>query len=147
MTGGLLNASRLAWWAAIAALGVVAFSVGTWRPWALTLLLWALYELCFCPTTCGVIVRQAGPCQNPARGHLFACTDIGGHQQLKTDALWRLTGSRLRPTYGGTPPAAHRRTPVRPPASATVEPARRILTYAAVLGVLATVVQTAVGLA
>jgi hypothetical protein len=134
-----------AWWAGIAALGAAALYAGTWRMWALTVLIWSMYELCFCPTTCSVAAGDGRPCRNEARGRLYACTAIPAHQQLKTDALWRLTGfARLRVTYVS---AAHRKVPLAPAEHGSVEPRQRIMAYVAVISGLATIVQTAVGLA
>ncbi len=136
--------ARLAWWAGIAALCAAAVYAGTWRMWALTVLVWSLYELCFCPTSCGVATRDGGPCRNGARGRLFACTDVTGHQQLKTDALWRPAGvARLRLT---DVPAAHRKAPLHSAGSASVEPAQRLIAYAAVLSLVATIAWTALAL-
>lgn len=138
------------WWCGIATVGAAALYVGTWRMWALTVLTWSMYELCFCPTTCGVTAREGRPCRNPARGRLYACTKVPGHQQIKTDALWRLTGSplaRLRVTSGQDVPAAHRKVPLTPAEQGSVEPGQRFMAYLAVVTVLATIVQTAVGLA
>jgi hypothetical protein len=132
--------TRFAWWAAIAALGALAVYAGTWRLWALTALVWSMYELCFCPARCGVATRADGPCRNDARGRLFAC-DIAGHQQLKSDALWRPTGGLSRLRVGVV--AAHRKTPLP---QSHVEPNERVMAYAAVLCVVAVLVQTAVGL-
>lgn len=145
--------AQLAWWTGIAALGAFALFAGTWRLWALTVLVWSMYELCFCPTRCGVATREGDPCRNGARGHLFACTNVAGHQQIKTDALWRLPGrrspmARLRPGYGHGAPS-HRKTPL-PPSSAepgNVESNQRLMAYVAVVCVFAIVIQTAVGLA
>ncbi|GLY83968.1 hypothetical protein Airi02_018970 [Actinoallomurus iriomotensis] len=130
-------------------LGAFALFAGTWRLWALTALVWSMYELCFCPTRCGVATREGDACRNGARGRLFACTNVAGHQQLKTDALWRLPGrgnplARLRPRYGDGAPS-HRKTPAPP--SHAVEPNQRIVAYVAVVCVFAVVIQTAVGLA
>jgi hypothetical protein len=138
------------WWSGIAALGAVAVYVGTWRMWALTVLIWSMYELCFCPTTCSVTAREGRPCRNQAHGRLYACTIVPGHQQIKTDALWRLTGSpfaRLRVTYGQDVTAAHRKVPLTPAEHGSVEPGQRFMAYLSVVTVLATIVQTAVGLA
>ena len=138
------------WWSGIAALGATALYAGTWRMWALTVLIWSMYELCFCPTTCSVTVREGRPCRKEARGRLYACTTVPGHQQIKTDALWRLTGTpltRLRVTYGQEVPAAHRKVPLAPAEHGSVEPGQRVMAYLAVVTVLATIVQTAVGLA
>jgi hypothetical protein len=123
--------------------------------WALAVLTWSMYELCFCPTTCAVAIREATPCRNPTRGRLFACTEVPAHQHLKTDALWHLPGhhnplTRLRPTPSdGAPAAAHRKAPLTPSPSehGYVEPTQRLMAYLAVIGLIATTVQTAVGLA
>jgi hypothetical protein len=118
--------------------------------WALTVLLWSMYELCFCPTRCGVTAREGRPCRNEAQGRLYACTAVPAHQQIKTDALWRLTGSRfthLRATNGQEVPAAHRKVPIAPAEHGSIEPGERFMAYLAVLTVLGTIVQTAVGLA
>jgi hypothetical protein len=142
--------ARPAWWTGIAALAALALYAGTWRMWALTVLVWCMYELCFCPTRCGVSAREDAPCRNPVRGRLFACGDVAGHQQLKTDALWlRNPLTRLRLTHGDGVAAAHRKTPLTPsPAEqGDVEPNQRIMAYVAVVGVLAVMVQAAVGLA
>jgi hypothetical protein len=140
---------RFAWWAGIAVLGASAVYAGTWRMWALTVLAWSLYELCLCPTTCAVAVRGGRPCHRAARGRLFACTEIETHQQLKTDALWRFTGSRARATYADGMAPAHRKAPptAAPDEQGTVAPRQRLLVYVAVISVIATMVQTAVGLA
>ncbi|WP_329243263.1 hypothetical protein OG417_45595 [Actinoallomurus sp. NBC_01490] len=145
--------AQSAWWTGIAALGALALYTGTWRLWALTVLVWCMYELCFCPTRCGVATRDGDPCRNGARGRLYACTNVAGHQQLKTDALWHLPGrrgslARLRPRYGHGAPS-HRKT-TSPPSSSEqgyVEPNQRIMAYLAVVCVFAIVIQTAVGLA
>jgi hypothetical protein len=143
--------TQAAWWTALAALAATAAYVGTWRVWALTVLTWSMYELCCCPTICGVATREATPCGNPARGRLFACTEITAHQRLKADALWHLTGlTRLRsPRSAGAPAAAHRKAPLIPSPSehGYVRPAHRAMTYLAVIGLVATTIQTAVGLA
>ena len=117
--------------------------------WALTVLTWSLYELCLCPTTCGVTIQGRRPCHRAARGCLFACTDVEAHQQLKTDALWRFSGARLRTTYDDEMAPAHRKAPLAPSAEerGSVAPRQRLLAYVAVIGMLATAVQTAVGLA
>src|SRR3569833_380546 len=140
-----------AWWTGIAALGALALYAGTWRLWALTVLVWSLYELCFCPARCGVAIGDGAPCRNGVRGRLFACPDVASHQQLKTDALWRLCGqrnplARLRLTYGEGVPAAHRKTPLAPSEQGHVEPNQRIMVYAAVVCVFAVIAWTAVGL-
>jgi hypothetical protein len=138
---------RFAWWAGIAALGASAVYVGTWRMWALTVLTWSLYELCLCPTICAVAVEGGRPCHRAARGRLFACTEIETHQQLKTDALWRFTGSRA--AYADEVAPAHRKAPLRasPDGQGSVAPRQRLLAYLAVVSMIATIVQTAVGLA
>lgn len=128
--------ARFAWWAGIGVLAACAAYAGTWQMWGLTVLTWSLYELCLCPTTCGVGARDGGrPCHRAARGRLFACAEVEGHQQAKTHALWRLSVLRLRTTYGDGVAPAHRRAPGR------VEPRHRLLAYAAVLCVLVTTVQ------
>lgn len=140
---------RFAWWAGIAALGASAVYVGTWRMWALTVLTWSLYELCLCPTICAVAVQGGRPCHRAARGRLFACTEIESHQQLKTDALWRFNGSRAREPYPGGVAPAHRKAPLTPSSDdqGSVAPRQRLLAYLAVISMIATIVQTAVGLA
>lgn len=140
------GAARLAWWTAIVALGAAALYVGTWRLWALTVLVWAMYELCFCPTTCSVATRDGTPCRNGVRGRLYACTNVAAHQRLKTDALWRLTG-RLHPRPGENPPAAHRKAPLNVAEQGSVEPRQRLMAYLAVLVAVALIVPTTVGLA
>ncbi|GAB2824153.1 hypothetical protein GCM10027176_30820 [Actinoallomurus bryophytorum] len=132
-------------------LGVAALYVGTWRLWALTVLLWSLYELCFCPTTCGIATGGGAVCRNATHGRLFACTHVPGHQRSKTDALWRPTvrhepGSRPRLPQSDGAPAAHRRARLTP-SRASIAPRQRLMAYAAVIGLAVTVVQTAVGLA
>ena len=144
-------ARRLAWWIGVASLGVVALFAGTWRLWALTVLLWSLYELCFCPTTCGVATGGGAACRNAVRGRLFACADVPCHQRSKTDALWRPTvrhepASRLRLPSGEGAQAAHRRERLAP-SRASIAPRQRFIAYVAVIGLVVTVVQTAVGLA
>lgn len=140
--------ARFAWWAGIGALAACAAYARTWQLWALTVLTWSLYELCLCPTTCGVGTQHGGrPCHRAARGRLFACADVEGHQQVKTDALWRLNGIRLRATYGNGMPPAHRKAPLSPSGHGSVEPGHRLLAYAAVISVLVTTVQAAVALA
>lgn len=139
----------LAWWAGIGVLGGCAAYVGTWQLWALTVLTWSLYELCLCPTTCGVATRDGGrPCHRAARGRVFACADVEGHQQVKTDALWRLNTLRPRATYGdgGGVAPAHRKARLAPPGHGSVEPRHRLLAYAAVVSVLVTTVQAALAL-
>lgn len=122
---------------------------GTWRIWALTVLTWSLYELCICPTTCGVVIQGRRPCHRAARGRLFACTEVASHQQLKSDALWRFSGSRVRATYGDEMAPAHRKAPLTPSPEeqGSVVPRQRLLAYIAVISMIATMVQTAVGLA
>lgn len=140
--------ARFAWWAGIGALAGCAAYAGTWQLWGLTVLTWSLYELCLCPTTCGVVAQDGGrPCHRSARGRLFACAEVADHQQVKTDALWRLSGVRPRATYGGGVAPAHRKTPLAPPGHGTVESRHRLLAYAAVLSVLVTAVQATVALA
>ena len=138
-----------AWWAGIGLLGGCAAYVETWQLWALTALTWSLYELCLCPTTCGVATRDGGrPCHRAARGRLFACADVEGHQQVKTDALWRLNALRPRPTYGsgdGVAPS-HRKARLAPHGHGSVEPHHRLLAYAAVISMLVTTVQAALAL-
>ena len=148
--------SQLAWWATIGAVGVATLYTGSWKLGALTMLLWSMYELCFCPITCSVATRRGGlPCRNGARGRLFACTQVPGHQRIKTDALWRLAGkrnplARFRVTYDEVP-STHQRaqqpsTPLSPEPG-YVEPNQRFMTYIAIIGLAATLVQTATGLA
>jgi hypothetical protein len=139
--------ARFAWWAAIAALAGCAVYMGTWRMWSLTVLTWSLYELCLCPTTCGVATRGGRPCHRAARGRLFACAEVAGHQALKTEAFWRVNGARIRATYGRGP--AHRKEALAPsPAEhGSVEARHRLLAYVAIISTVATIVQTAVGLA
>ena len=144
-------ARRLAWWTGVALCGVLALFAGTWRLWALTVLLWSLYELCFCPTTCGVATGGGVACRRPAHGRLFACTDVPGHQRSKTDALWRPTvrhepAARLRAPQSDGAQAAHRRARLTP-SRASIAPRQRFMAYVAVIGLVVTVVQTAVGLA
>ena len=141
--------ARFAWWAAIGVLGACAVYVRTWQMWALAVLTWSFYELCLCPTTCGVAIGGSRPCHRAARGRLFACAEVEGHQQLKTDALWRLSGGRLRATYGNGVTPAHRKAPLTPSTDrhGSLRPEHRLLAYAAVISMLATIVQTAVGLA
>jgi hypothetical protein len=50
-------------------------------------------------------------------------------------------------TYGQDVPAAHRKAPLTPAERGSVEPRQRFMAYLAALSVLATIVQTAVGLA
>jgi hypothetical protein len=144
-------ARRLAWWTGVALCGVVALYSGTWRLWALTVLLWSLYELCFCPTTCGVATGGGAACRNATHGRLFGCAHVPGHQRSKTDALWRPTvrhepASRLRLPPSDGAPAAHRRARLTP-SRASIAPRQRFMAYVAVIGLVVTVVQTAVGLA
>jgi hypothetical protein len=117
--------------------------------WALTVLTWSLYELCLCPTSCGVATQGRRPCHRAARGRLFACTDVTSHQQLKTDALWRFNGARPRATYGDEMAPAHRKAPLAPSSEeqGSVATRQRLLAYVAVISMLVTIVQTAVGLA
>ena len=144
-------ARRLAWWTGVGLCGVLALHAATWRLWALTVLLWSLYELCFCPTTCGVAIGGGVACRNSAYGRLFACADVPGHQRSKTDALWRPTvrhepAFRLRAPQSDGAPAAHRRARLTP-SRASIAPRQRLMAYVAVIGLVVTVVQTAVGLA
>jgi hypothetical protein len=146
-----MMARRLAWWTGVALCGVVALYSGTWRLWALTVLLWSLYELCFCPTTCGVATGGGAACRNAAHGRLFACAEVTGHQRSKTDALWRPTvrhesASGLRAPQSDGVQAAHRRARLTP-SHASIAPRQRFMAYVAVVGLVLTVVQTAVGLA
>ena len=144
-------ARRLAWWTGVALFGVAALYAGTWRLWALTVLLWSLYELCFCPIACGVATDGGVACRNAAHGRLFACADVPGHQRSKTDALWRPAvrdepASHLRAPQSDGAPAAHRRARLTP-SHASIAPRQRFMAYVAVIGLVVTVVQTAVGLA
>jgi hypothetical protein len=140
--------ARFAWWAGIGVLAAGAAYVGTWQLWALTVLTWSLYELCLCPTTCGVATRDGGrPCHRVARGRLFACAEVEGHQQVKTDALWRLNTVRPRATYGNGVAPAHRKARLAQSGHGSVEPRHRLLAYAAVISVLVTTVQAAAALA
>ncbi|MDN3356774.1 hypothetical protein [Actinomadura sp. DC4] len=142
---------RWVWWTGIAAVGALALYAGTWRMWALTVLTWSMYELCFCPTVCSVTAGEGRACHKDARGRLYACRAVPGHQQIKTEALWRLTGNpfaRLRPTYGdggGSP--AHRRAPAPSGEHGSVEPNQRLMAYLAALALVVVVVQTVVGFA
>jgi hypothetical protein len=155
MLKGMRSRVHLAWWTGITALGAAAAYTGTWRLWALTVLAWSTYELCFCPTTCGVTTHESGPCRNPARGRMFACLGVPGHQRLKTEALWRLTGhlSTLPRSRPGARPrarrAAHRKAPLTPAPveQVYIQPNQRVLTYLAVTGVVVTTIEAAVGLA
>jgi hypothetical protein len=146
--------AHLAWWTGMAAVAATAAYAGTWRMWALAVLAWSMYELCFCPTTCGVAIRDGTACRNPARGRLFACTGVTTHQHLKTDALWHLPGqqnplTRLRKPAGAGAPAAHRKAPLTPsPAEhGYVERNQRVMAYLAVASVVVTTIEAAVGLA
>ncbi|HEX2317205.1 MAG TPA: hypothetical protein VHJ17_25890 [Thermomonospora sp.] len=80
----------LVWWAAFAALLVLAWWPRSWRLALLTLLLWCVYEFLLVPTVCRVTTRQGFSCREPVRGRLFACTPA--HQQVKTDTLFRAVG-------------------------------------------------------
>ncbi|ACY96251.1 hypothetical protein Tcur_0656 [Thermomonospora curvata DSM 43183] len=82
--------SALVWWAAFALLLGAAWWLRSWRLALLTLLLWCGYEFLLVPTICRVSTRQGFSCREPVRGRLFACTPA--HQEVKTDALWRLVG-------------------------------------------------------
>jgi hypothetical protein len=82
----------IAWWIGFAVLGLAAWSQRSWRVALLLLLLWCLYEFCLVPAICRITTRQGYSCVEPVRGRLFGCT--AGHQELKTDALWRLAGLR-----------------------------------------------------
>jgi hypothetical protein len=151
MLKGMRSRVHLAWWTGFTALGAAAAYAGTWRLWALTVLAWSTYELCFCPTTCGVTTQESGPCRNPARGRMFACLGVPGHQRLKTEALWRLTGrlSTLPRPRARARRAAHRKAPLTPaPAEVVyIQPNQRVLAYLAVTGVVVTTIEAAVGLA
>ncbi|SEG85946.1 hypothetical protein SAMN04489712_118114 [Thermomonospora echinospora] len=84
--------SALVWWAGFGLLLAAAGWQRSWRLALLTLLLWCGYEFLLVPTICRVMTRQGFSCREPVRGRLFACTPA--HQQVKTDALWRLVGLR-----------------------------------------------------
>lgn len=80
------------WWVAFGGLGVVAWFVGSWRLGLILILAWCLYEFALVPTVCRVMTRQGFACHEPVRGRLYACSSA--HQQVKSDALWRLARVR-----------------------------------------------------
>ncbi|WP_131742047.1 hypothetical protein [Actinomadura roseirufa] len=84
--------SALVWWALFAAVGVAAWTLGSWRVGLLGLLGWCLYQFMFVPTLCRIMTRQGYSCRERARGRLFACGPR--HQQVKNDSLWSLVGLR-----------------------------------------------------
>ena len=149
MLKGIRSRVHLAWWTGITALGATAAYAGTWRLWALTVLAWSTYQLCFCPTTCGVATHEGGPCRNPARGRMYACQTAPGHQRLKTDALWGLTGHLHRLPRPRSRRAAHRKSSLTPSMveHGYIHPNQRVLTYLAVTGAVVTTIEAAVGLA
>ncbi|MEU6036260.1 hypothetical protein ABZ801_12700 [Actinomadura sp. NPDC047616] len=131
--------SALVWWGAFAVLLVAA---GWWRSWRLALLallLWCLYELVLVPTICRVATRQGYSCREPARGRLFACSS--GHQQVKTDALWRLVGLRnpLRRPPKADPNRETGTLIVSPAVRGRLAQADRALILLAALGTLVTI--------
>jgi hypothetical protein len=81
-------------WAVTALLAAVAWRAGHLQLWLLPLLFWAYYELCLCPTTCGIRTTGGGLCRNPASGRLYACKARPAHSRLKNDALIRMLGIR-----------------------------------------------------
>ncbi|TYB40921.1 hypothetical protein [Actinomadura chibensis] len=84
--------SALVWWALFAAFAGVALWLHSWRIALLGLLTWCLYQFLLVPTLCRVLKVQGHPCTKRVRGRLFACGPA--HQQLKSDALWRLVWLR-----------------------------------------------------
>jgi hypothetical protein len=99
--------SALVWWAGFGLLLATAWWLGSWRVALLTLLLWCGYEFLLVPTVCRVMPREGFSCREPVRGRLFACTPA--HQQVKTDALWRLVGLH-NPFRRRTAPDPNRQT-------------------------------------
>jgi hypothetical protein len=80
------------YWAVFAVLLMAAFSLNSWRVGLFALMLWCFYEFLVVPTVCRVSLREGYTCNKPVRGRPLACTPA--HQQVKTDALWRLAGLR-----------------------------------------------------
>jgi hypothetical protein len=78
--------SRNAWWAGIALLAAVVGFSQIWQLWIIPLLTWIVYELCYCPTNCGVQTNRGEPCRNHATGRLYACS-LTVHRTMKNRAL------------------------------------------------------------
>lgn len=129
-----------AWWAAIGALGVIAWSSKQSLMWALPIFTWVVYELCFCPIACGVQTRDGTPCRNNASGRLFACRP--SHWRLKRAVLLRWVGIR-RPyrIVTAAPAAPGSPAPVGP---VQVDPNQRVMLYLTIIGTIAGVVQAVV---
>lgn len=126
-----------AWWTAIGVLVVIAWYSGRPLMWAVPIFTWVVYELCFCPTACGVQTRDGTPCRNDANGRLFACK--ASHWRLKRAVLLRWMGIR-RPyrTVTTTPLAPGSPVPTGP---VQVDPNQRVMLYLTVIGTIAGVVQ------
>jgi hypothetical protein len=127
------------WWVGFTGLGIGVWLTRSWRAALLLLLLWCLYQFCLVPTVCRIRTRQGFSCAEHVRGRLFACTPA--HQEVKNDALWRLTGLR-NPFRRARMPDPNRTTGVlvvSPPVRARLGQTDRIMLALAAGGTLITV--------
>lgn len=140
-------------WAVTVLLAVVAALSGHLRLWLLPLLFWAYYELCLCPTTCGIQTTSGGLCRHPASGRLYACQAQPSHSRLKINAFLRLLGIRrdpvvpARPDGPGQEPAAAGGGPRQQavaadfgPETATIDSRQTLVVLLIVLGTFVAVV-------
>jgi hypothetical protein len=100
----LISARRrtaIVWWLSIGTLSTGAIYIGTARLALLAVLVWALYQLAFRPTVCGVRTRSGLFCRRHVRGRLFACYT---HSALaKQKAVTQLFGARVALKMGLSP--------------------------------------------
>jgi hypothetical protein len=136
--------TAMGWYAAVIALGVLAWKSGAMQLWILPILAWVLYELCYCPTTCGVQTVRGHPCRKAASGRLYACKAEPSHPALKREALRRLLG--LQHGAASVPPPARPRAempqPAPPEEAPSVEPRQQLMVYLTVVATVAGVIQT-----
>jgi hypothetical protein len=137
----------LAWWGAIATLLVLAWQIGELQLWVLPVLTWVLYELCYCPTTCGVETVRGHPCRKRTRGRLYACAAEPSHRGLKWEAIKGLMGIRKSAAPPIRTAAQNTRPPqttgsVAAPGPATLDPRQSAMFYLTVVATIAGVIQT-----
>ncbi|MFD0687781.1 hypothetical protein [Actinomadura fibrosa] len=117
--------TRNAWWAGMAVLTAIALFAQIWQLWIIPVLAWIVYELCYCPTNCGVQTNHGEPCRNHANGRLYACS-LTVHRRMKNRALLELLPIKSA-RYRGT---ADSETPgMGMTEQAVLEPHQRLMVY------------------
>lgn len=138
----------LVWWMVFTGLGLAALWWWSWRILLIELALWCLYEVAIVPKDCKVQPNGAPqPCGEPVRGRAFGCGKA--HQEIKNDALWRLTGLRGNPLRRQPPTDPNRDTGElvwSPDVRGRMDGADRTVLVLAAVGTVLTVAGMAFGL-